>query len=446
MSVDLLDLRKKAIEASVAYFKANEKSKSKDFIPGTTYIPVTVKVVDEHDLESLIDASLDMWLTTGRFGAQFERMLPKYFNMTVNALLVNSGSSANLCGISSFGSSLLTQYDFEPIQKGAEVITSAGGFPTTINPIIQNQWKPVFVDIDPETLNARTEDILQSITPQTKAIVLAHALGNPYRSDILAKECRAKGIYLFEDCCDAFGAKIGDAPVGTFGDYASLSFYPAHHITMGEGGAVLSRTKALRRVAESMRDWGRDCWCEPGKDNTCGKRYDWKLGELPEGYDHKYTYSSIGYNLKVTDMQAALGVSQLSKVNDFVLARNSNWKKLQDGILASPLLSEHLNPIKPTPGTTPSWFGFPVNVRSGISRNEIVKSLEDRKIGTRLFFGGNILKQPAYKNIDCTITSDLQGCDFVMNNTFWIGVHPGLNDAMIEYMLSSLEEVIASIL
>jgi CDP-4-dehydro-6-deoxyglucose reductase, E1 len=442
MSKNLLELRAEAIRACIDFYTAEEATRQSRFVPGSTYVPVTRKVVDSQDLSALIDASLDMWLTTGRFGAKFERLLPKYFNSNVNALLVNSGSSANLCAISAFGSPLLEQFRMKPLSSDTEVITSAGGFPTTINPILQNGWKPVFVDIDPGTLNADVDEVIAAITPKTGAIVLAHALGNPYRSDILAKVCREKGIFLFEDCCDALGARIGEEPVGSFGDYASLSFYPAHHITMGEGGAVLSRTKALRRVAESMRDWGRDCWCEPGKDNTCGKRYEWKLGDLPEGYDHKYTYSSIGYNLKATDMQAALGVSQLDKVEKFITARNSNWNKLYTGIKGSPILKEYFIPVEPTPGTTPSWFGFPMHVHQSLNRNSVVRYLEDRRIGTRLFFGGNIIKQPAYKKINYRSNSDLTGCDFVMNNTFWIGVHPAITDDMISYMLSVMEDSI----
>ena len=443
MQDDLIELRKNAIEAAVKFFTANEAAKSKEFTAGLTYIPVSTKVVDEKDLAALVDASLDMWLTTGRFGAKFERSLPKYFDLTANALLVNSGSSANLCAVSAFGSPLLKDFKFRPIEDGAEIITCAGGFPTTVNPIIQNGWTPVFVDVDPETLNAKPEDVLAAITPKTRAVVLAHALGNPYRVDLFVEECRKREIFILEDCCDAFGAKIGDHSVGSFGDYATLSFYPAHHITMGEGGAVLSRTKSLRRVAESMRDWGRDCWCEPGKDDTCGKRFSWDLGDLPCGYDHKYTYSSVGYNLKATDMQAALGMSQLDKVGDFVEARRSNWEKLNQGISNSPVLSEHYSPIKPTPGTSPSWFGFPINASAALDRNKVVRFLEEKRIGTRLFFGGNLTKQPAYKNVDYRINGELKGCDFVMNQTFWIGVHPGLDDKKISYMLSVLEDSIA---
>ncbi len=335
--------RSQILKASRDFF--NLAHKAKPFVAGETYIPVTTKVMDAEDLAFLVDASLDMWLTSGRYGRKFESELPRYFDRKTSALLVNSGSSANLVAISSLGAPMMHDLKMKPLQKGDEVITVAAGFPTTVNPIIQNGWIPVFVDVDFRTINATPEAIMSARSSKTRAVVLAHTLGNTYRSDILADWCKKEGLYLVEDCCDAFGARIGNAPVGSFGDFATLSFYPAHHITMGEGGAVIPANGRLKRVAESMRDWGRDCWCEPGKDNTCGKRFDWTLGQLPCGYDHKYTYSNVGYNLKVTDMQAAVGLSQLAKIDKFVAARRLNWQKIYQGINQSPTLKNALIPV-----------------------------------------------------------------------------------------------------
>lgn len=441
---DPSQLRTTALNAARAFFDAREPAR---FVAGQTYIPATAKVVDSDDLEMLIDASLDMWLTAGRFSKQFEQELPSWFQRSSKALLVNSGSSANLLAVSSLGSALLPQLKLKPLERGDEVITVAAGFPTTVNPIIQNGWKPVFVDIDRATLNALPEKIFAAKTPKTRAVVLAHTLGNPYRSDQIAEFCKNEGLYLVEDCCDALGATVTTAdgsakPVGSFGEYATLSFYPAHHITMGEGGAVLSKDGRWRRAAESLRDWGRDCWCDPGVDNTCNKRFDWTLGDLPCGYDHKYTYSSIGYNLKVTDMQAALGVSQLRKVTGFIEKRRRNWQALYDGITQSPVLRDRFEPVVATPGTNPSWFGFPLYCRGGLDRNKVTRFLEERKVGTRLVFGGNLLKQPAYKGIDCRVVGSLENTDAVMNTAFWIGVHPALDGAKITYMLEMLEAAV----
>lgn len=434
--------RKPVLDAARDYFL--KSSKSNQFIPGETYIPVTTKVIDEVDLDHLLDASLDLWLTAGRYANEFEAALPSWMGRKAPALLVNSGSSANLLAISSFGSPMMNQLKRRAIQRGDEVITVAAGFPTTVNPIIQNGWTPVFVDVDPKTLNTNLELVQQAFTPKTRAVVLAHTLGNPYRADLLAEWCEKEGLFLLEDCCDALGAEIQGTDgslrrVGSFGDYATLSFYPAHHITMGEGGAVVGATTQLRRIAESIRDWGRDCWCEPGKDNTCKKRFCWKLGDLPEGYDHKYVYSNIGYNLKVTDMQAALGVSQLKKAEAFIEARRKNWKKLYDGVQRSPVLRNKLTPVEPVPGTNPSWFGFPLYCDEGLNRSKLTAFLEDRKIGTRMVFGGNLLRQPAYRNIEHRVVGGLAATDRIMNHAFWIGVHPALNDEKIQYMLEQLE-------
>ncbi len=431
--------RLEILNAAREFFKKNNQPKP--FIPGETYIPVTAKKVDEEDLAHLIDASLDMWLTAGRYARDFESQFSAYFGKTSNSLLVNSGSSANLVAISSLGSPDLAKYGFKPLQPGDEVITVAAGFPTTVNPIIQNGWVPVFIDVDPKTINALPEAVMAAKTAKTRAVVLAHSLGNPYRADVLAEFCKKEGLFLVEDCCDALGAQIGDQYVGSYGDYATCSFYPAHHITMGEGGAVMSRDGRFRKIAESFRDWGRDCWCESGKDNTCNKRFGWKLGDLPDGYDHKYTYSHVGYNLKVTDMQAAIGISQLKKAQDFIQTRRNNWQYLYNGIKSSPKLREHFTPVEPTPGTNPSWFGFPLYCHDQLNREKVVSTLEDKKVGTRLLFAGNLTKQPAYKNANFRIHGSLDATDRVMNKLFWIGVHPVLDKQRMDYMLEQLESL-----
>lgn len=438
MTMNASDLRQNVLRAASQYFEGTQAPKK--FEPGTTYVPVTTKVLDSEDLSMLIEASLDLWLTAGRFSREFEEKIPTFFGRRNPGLLVNSGSSANLLAVSSLGAPMMRDMKMQPIEKGAEVITAAAGFPTTVNPIIQNGWVPVFVDVDAKTLNALPEAIMAAKTSKTRAVVLAHTLGNPYRSDILSEWCKKEGLYLVEDCCDALGAEVqAGQPVGSFGEYATLSFYPAHHITMGEGGAVVARDGRLKRVAESMRDWGRDCWCEPGKDNTCNKRYGWQLGTLPDGYDHKYTYSNIGYNLKVTDMQAAIGLSQLKKVGRFIEARRSNWNKIYQGIQSSPILKSALDPVVATPGSQPSWFGFPMYVEPGLSREKLVAFLEENKVGTRLVFGGNLLRQPAYQNVTHRVHGELKNTDMITTRAFWIGVHPALDDARIQYMLEVLE-------
>ncbi len=423
------------------YFANTPHAKPK-FVAGQTYIPVTGKVLDSEDLQMLVESSLDLWLTAGRFNNQFEAKLPTFFERKTKALFVNSGSSANLVAVSALGSPLLKNFGVKPLEKGDEVLTVAAGFPTTVNPIVQNGWKPVFVDVERETLNASTDKLISAVGPKTRAIVLAHTLGNPYRADILKEFCDKNGLFLVEDCCDAFGAKINGKAAGSFGDFATLSFYPAHHITTGEGGAVLSKDGRFKKVAESIRDWGRDCWCEPGQDNTCQKRFGWKLGELPDGYDHKYIYSQIGYNLKSTDMQAAIGLSQLNKVEGFIAARRRNWATLRKGIEASPILKRHLMPVEATPGTEPSWFGFPIHCDDQLDRTKLTRFLEDKKVGTRLLFAGNLLRQPAYRGVEHRVHGSLENTDFIMNKTFWIGVFPGLNDAMTAYMLQTLEDAV----
>lgn len=434
--------RRAIIEASKAVFVAEHAPR--EFVPGETYIPVTAKSVSAEDLANLIDASLDMWLTSGRFARQFERDLSRVMASDIPALLVNSGSSANLLALSTLTSPLIeARNGSRPLVRGDEVLTVAAGFPTTVNPIIQHGLTPVFVDVDLANLNASLATLQNACGPKTRAVVLAHCLGNPFRADEIGKWCRDSGLYLIEDCCDALGSVLslpdGDVSVGTFGQFATFSFYPAHHITMGEGGAVVAGSRRLRLTAEGMRDWGRDCYCEPGKDNTCNKRFDWQLGGLPAGYDHKYIYSQIGYNLKVTDMQAALGVSQLARLPAFVAARRANWRMLYDGVMASSLLSRYLTPVTATPGTNPSWFGFPVHLDPGLDRTKFLRFLEANKVGTRLLFAGNLLRQPGYATIDRRVVGDLRNSDFVMNHTFWVGVHPLIGPAQIAYMLDQLE-------
>lgn len=409
----------------------------RQFIPGQSAIPVSGKVFDEEELQLLVQASLDFWLTTGRFAAEFERELAKAFHLR-SAILVNSGSSANLLAVTALTSPLLGDQRLKP---GDEVITVAAGFPTTLNPIIQNGLLPVFIDATIPTYNADSSLLEAAFSDKTRAIIFAHTLGNPFDLQTVSAFAKAHDLWLIEDCCDALGATYNGRHVGTFGDLATVSFYPAHHITMGEGGAVLTNTPLLKTIVESFRDWGRDCWCEPGKDNTCGKRFDWQLGELPHGYDHKYTYSHIGYNLKVTDMQAAVGVAQLKKLPRFIEARRRNFALLHEGLTP---FAEHLILPEATPNSEPSWFGFPITVRADapFDRNALIAFLESCKIGTRLLFAGNLLRQPAYKNTAHRVVGVLSEADRIMNGTFWIGVYPGISPTMIEYMIESFSQFI----
>jgi CDP-4-dehydro-6-deoxyglucose reductase, E1 len=402
------------------------------FVPGETAVPVSGKCFGPSELEYLVDASLDGWFTTGRFAAQFEREFAKFMGVR-SAMLVNSGSSANLLALSCLTSPSLGERRLRP---GDEVITVAAGFPTTVNPIIQNGLVPVFVDIRITTYNVDPTQLEAALSPRTKAIVLAHTLGNPFALDEVMSFAAKHNLWVIEDCCDAVGSSYKGQNVGTFGHLATASFYPAHHITMGEGGCVLTQSPALKKIAESFRDWGRDCWCDPGKSNTCGKRFDWKLGGLPTGYDHKYIYSHIGYNLKATDMQAALGVAQIAKLPKFIEARRANFVKLHEAL--RDLDELFILPVA-TPSSEPSWFGFPLAVRkeAPISRNQVIAFLESRKIATRLLFGGNLMRQPAYRNIECRAVGNLPNTDFVMNNVFWIGVFPGITQPMIDYVAES---------
>jgi len=429
--------RKDIIEASRVFF--NREHSIKSFIPGETYIPPTGKVLDAEDCAHLIDASLDMWLTTGRYGDEFETKLAKTFGRKLAKLTV-SGSAANLLAFTTLTSWKLGD---ARLKKGDEVITVAAGFPTTVAPIIQNGCIPVFVDIDINTHNVNVDTLEAAIGPKTRAVMLAHSLGNPFDVIRVAALCEKHNLYLIEDCCDAFGATIGNKGVGTFGELATLSFYPAHHITMGEGGAILMDKIKLGRICESYRDWGRDCYCKPGKDNTCENRFGWQQGELPKGYDHKYTYSHLGYNLKVSDMQAALGVSQLDKLNYFIKRRNENFDGLTNRIKAAGL-DEFLHLPEATPNSKPSWFGYLLTLRdnAGFNRTEVVKSLENNKVGTRLLFGGNLLRQPAFMGQETRTFGSLENTDKVMHDSFWIGLWPGINDEMLDYMVKILADVL----
>lgn len=409
----------------------------KPFVAGESSIPVTGKVYGKEELSAAVSASLDFWLTAGPYTEKFESEFAKTVGMRT-AHMVNSGSSANLVALTSLTSTKLGDRRLRP---GDEVITVAAGFPTTVTPIIQNQLIPVYIDIDLGTYGANDDQLQAAITPKTKAIMMAHSLGNPFNLDLVQNLAKKHNLWLVEDSCDALGGTYKGQNLGTFGDISTFSFYPAHHITTGEGGAVLAKKIAMKPIIESIRDWGRDCWCLPGCDNTCLKRYDWQLGGLPQGYDHKYTYSHLGYNLKSGDIQAAIGLAQLDRLPSFVEARKKNWKYLREGLskvedfLMLPITQKH---------SDPSWFGFALTVKSDskVTRNEIVQALNDRKIGTRLLFGGNLLRQPAFIGTPQRVVGTLTNTDIVMNDTFWIGVWPGLTEKMMDYMISSLYEIL----
>lgn len=407
------------------------------FTPGATSVPVSGRVFDAAEMQMLVDSALDFWLTTGRFAAQFERELARFFGLN-HAILVNSGSSANLLALSCLTSPELGERRLQP---GDEVITVATGFPTTVNPIIQNGLIPVFVDVTIPTYNVDVSALEEAVSPRTRAVMLAHTLGNPFDLDAVTAFTQRHGLWLIEDCCDALGSMYRGRHVGTFGDLATVSFYPAHHITLGEGGCVLTGKAKLKKLVESFRDWGRDCWCEPGKDNTCGKRFDWQLGTLPYGYDHKYTYSHIGYNLKATDMQAAIGVAQMQKLPGFIAARQRNFDILYARLQP---LSEFFILPEATAHTVPSWFGFPLAVRpdAPFSRNDVVRHLEAHKVATRLLFGGNLVRQPAYANVNFRQIGPLVNADFVMNQVFWLGVYPGLTQTMLDYVGDELDNFV----
>ena len=404
-----------------------------NFTPGKSRIPCSGKVFDADELVHLVDASLDFWLTTGRFAETFEADFAHFMGCQY-ALLVNSGSAANLLAVSALTSPLLGERRLRP---GDEVMTVAAAFPTTVNPIVQNRLIPVFLDVEIPTYNVDVSRLEEAVSPRTKAIVLAHTLGNPFDLDAVTAFAREHNLWLIEDACDAVGAEYGNTKVGAFGDMATVSFYPAHHMTMGEGGAVLTDDPLLRRIVASFRDWGRDCHCPPGKDNTCGRRFQMQLGQLPFGYDHKFTFSHIGYNLKMTDMQAAVGVAQLKKLPEFIRRRRENFSYLK---AALGHLGEHLVLPVATRNSNPSWFGFALTVRgkAGLSRNEIVVGLEEKRIGTRLLFGGNLLCQPAYQGIRYRAVGSLDNTNRIMRDTFWIGVYPGLTKEMLDFVAETL--------
>lgn len=411
---------------------------AREFTPGTTPVPVAGRVFDDHEVTHLVDASLDFWLTAGRFASEFERRFAREVFGLRHTLLVNSGSSANLVAASATTS---PQNGARQVKPGDEFITVATGFPTTVNPYIQHGVVPVFLDIDVGTYNVDVTHLEDALSPKTRAVMLAHTLGNPFDLDTISAFCREHDLWLIEDCCDAVGSTYRGRQVGSFGDLATVSFFPAHHITMGEGGAVVCNSGQLKVIAESFRDWGRDCWCEPGKEDTCGKRFVQQLGDLPVGYDHKYTYSHLGYNLKVTDMQAAVGVAQLDKLDAFTAARKANFARLHDGLAD---LEEIFVLPRATEHGDPSWFGFPLAVRPGgpIDRNTLVRRLNERKVHTRLLFGGNLLRQPAYRGIEHRVVGTLAGADYTTEHVFWLGVFPGLQEAHVDYMVEVLRDLV----
>jgi len=411
--------------------------KQKPFIKGVSSIPSSGKLIDSAELKNMVEASLDGWLTTGRFNDEFEKRLAKFLGVK-HLITVNSGSSANLIAFNVLTSEKLGDRSIKP---GDEVISVAAGFPTTVNPILQFGAVPVFVDVELDTLNIDTSKIEEALSSKTKAIMLSHTLGNPFNLDFITKICKKHNLWLIEDCCDALGSRYNGQLVGTFGDIATLSFYPAHHITMGEGGAVFTNNGKLKMIAESFRDWGRDCFCEPGKDNTCGKRYAWKLGSLPEGYDHKYTYSHSGYNLKITDLQAACGLAQLDKLQGFIDKRIDNFNYLKEDL---EVCSEQLILPKPADKSEPSWFGFPITLRDSCveKRLSILQFLEENRIGSRLLFSGNIIRQPYMQHQNYRVSGELRNTDVVMKNTFWVGIQPALNYEMLDFTAAKLKEIL----
>jgi len=425
--------RGKILELVEAY--ANDMFGESKFLPGITPVPPSGKLIDKEEIKYMVEAALDGWLTSGRFNTEFERGLEKFLGIK-HVLTVNSGSSANLVAFNTLTSPLLGS---RAINKGDEIISVAAGFPTTVNPIIQFGAVPVFVDISIPTYNIDPEKIEAAITSKTKAVMLAHTLGNPYDLDKVVMLCKKYGLWLIEDSCDALGSTYNGKMIGTFGDIGTLSFYPAHHITMGEGGAVFTNNSELKKIAESIRDWGRDCYCEPGKDNTCGKRFCWKLGDLPDGYDHKYTYSHLGYNLKISDMQAACGLAQLKKLPFFIQKRRDNFDFLKERLSNC---SDFLYLPEATKNSVPSWFGFPITVKdtSPVSRRDLVDYLDQCKVGTRMLFAGNLVRQPYMKNQNFRISKDLTVTDQIMNGTFWIGLQPALGNEMLEYSTDCIQK------
>ena len=415
-----------------------EAHAEKPFIPGESPVPVAGRVFDDRDMFAVIDSGLDFWLTAGRYADLFEFRFAKFLGVR-DARLVNSGSSANLVAISVLTSVELGERQLRP---GDEVITVAAGFPTTVNPIVQNGLVPVFVDVALGTYNVDVSQLEKALGPRTRALIFAHTLGNPFQAAAVSEFARKHNLWLVEDCCDALGSTYGGRRVGTFGDIATFSFYPAHHITMGEGGCVATNKPQLTRLIESFRDWGRDCWCPPGKENTCGKRFDWQLGTLPYGYDHKYTYTHIGYNLKVSDMQAAVGLSQLGKLPGFIQKRKDNFAYLKAALES---LSEFLILPEDEAEADPSWFGFLIGVRetAPFERDQLTRALDDARIGTRLLFGGNLMRQPAYAGCEMRAVGELPNTDFVMDRVFWVGVYPGLTRPMLDHIVGTITAFVA---
>ena len=407
----------------------------KPFVAGESFIPAAGKIVGTRELQWMVDAVLDGWLTTGRFNGEFEKKLAAFLGVK-HLITVNSGSSANLVAFNTLTSPRLGE---RAIKKGDEVIGVAAAFPTTVNPIVQFGAVPVFVDVDMKTLNIDPDLIEAAITPKTKAIMLAHTLGNPFDLDRVKAVCEKHNLWLIEDCCDALGSRYDGKLVGTFGDIATLSFYPAHHITMGEGGGVFTNNPQLKKIAESFRDWGRDCYCAPGCDNTCGKRFDQKFGTLPQGYDHKYVYAHLGYNLKITDMQAACGLAQLERVQEFIDSRKRNFKLLQKRLHH---LSDYIEIAAVTPKGDPSWFGLPVTLKegTGVNRVDLLEFLDQNKIGTRLLFAGNLTRQPYFQDIEYRVVGELANTDRVMNQTFWLGIYPGLGQEHFNYVIEKIQK------
>ena len=405
----------------------------KPFVAGESPVRVSGRVFDAAEVMSLVDSALDFWLTTGRFAEKFENEFAKFVGVR-HALLCNSGSSANLLALSALTSPKLED---RQLKAGDEVITVAAGFPTTVNPVIQNGLIPVFLDVDIHTHNVDVTHLADALSPKTKAIMIAHTLGNPFDLDTIVSFANEHNLWLIEDNCDSLGSTYNGRHTGTFGHLSTMSFYPAHHMTMGEGGAVLTSRPVLKKLVESFRDWGRDCWCPPGVDNTCGKRFGWQLGELPFGYDHKYTYSHIGYNLKLTDMQAAVGVAQLDKLPSFIAARKANWQRYTEGLQD---LQDLFMLPQATPNSDPSWFGYVLTVQDGapFTRDELTQYLNENQIGTRLLFGGNLIRQPAYQGVDYRVVGELTQTDKTMNDTFWIGVYPGITAEMVDYVLERI--------
>lgn len=432
------EFRKLIVDLVGQYAQAYHKAPP--FVPGESPVPVSGKVYGAAEMQLLAESCLDFWLTTGRFNAEFEERLAARIGVK-HALSVNSGSSANLVAFSSLTSHYLRS---EALKPGDEMITAATGFPTTVNPALQYGIVPVFVDVDIPTYNIRPDMIEAAVTERTRAIMIAHTLGNPFDLGEVMRVAKKYDLFVIEDCCDALGAKYDGRNVGTFGDIGTLSFYPAHHITMGEGGAVFTNKLVLKRLMESMRDWGRDCWCAPGKDNTCGKRFSRRLGDLPFGYDHKFTYSHCGYNLKITDMQASVGLAQLDRLEGFIAARQRNFDTLTE--MLTPLEDVLILP-RATPNSEPSWFGFPITLREGapVNRDDLVRHLNDKKIGTRLLFGGNLLRQPYMKGRNVRVVGELTNADIVAERCFWIGLYPGLTEDHLAYVASTIRDFVTGL-